>query len=97
LLLQIPCPMCGMTTTFTHLAHLQFSQALATQPFGVVLFGGMLFCMIIGGIDLVSGKGLYKIVRRWIRQRQVLFSKALMIGLILGWIYKIWIMRGLPW
>ena len=33
-----PCPMCGMTTTFTHMAHLQPLEAFVTQPFGVFLF-----------------------------------------------------------
>ena len=37
-----PCPMCGMTTTFTHMAHLSPWMAFKTQPFGVVLFLGTL-------------------------------------------------------
>ena len=33
-----PCPMCGMTTTFTLLAHIHPITAMFTQPFGLVLF-----------------------------------------------------------
>ena len=94
LLLQTPCPMCGMTTTFTHLAHLQFSEGLLNQPFGVVLFGLMLVCMAIGFIDLVTGRGVYKKTYQWIRRNDALFSRSLLLGLILGWIYKICTMQG---
>jgi hypothetical protein len=34
----IPCPFCGMTTSFSHMAHGQPLQAAQAQPMGVVLF-----------------------------------------------------------
>lgn len=32
------CPSCGLTTSFTHLAHLQWGQALSAHPLGPALF-----------------------------------------------------------
>lgn len=33
-----PCPGCGLTTAFTHMAHGQVVDAVIVQPFGAVLF-----------------------------------------------------------
>jgi len=33
-----PCPTCGMTTSFAHMARLHVRQALLAQPFGALLF-----------------------------------------------------------
>ena len=45
----LPCPMCGMTTTFTHMAHFQVVEALLNQPFGPVLFLCTVAAALIGG------------------------------------------------
>lgn len=37
-LMRIPCPSCGLTTSFAFAAHLQFRQALVASPFGLLLF-----------------------------------------------------------
>ena len=97
LLFSIPCPMCGMTTTFAHLAHFQVVEALLTQPFGVVLFALMLVLLVLGGIDLTTGKGLYKPAFQWFLKREVVFSRGLVSGLLLGWIYKLWKVGAWPW
>jgi hypothetical protein len=34
----LPCPACGLTTSFAHLARAQLSQALAANPMGLPLF-----------------------------------------------------------
>lgn len=34
----LPCPSCGLTTSFAFAAHLQFRQALVASPFGLLLF-----------------------------------------------------------
>lgn len=34
----VPCPFCGMTTSWTHAAHGHLLASLRTQPFGLVLF-----------------------------------------------------------
>ena len=87
---SLPCPMCGMTTTFSHMAHLQIGEAFLTQPFGVVLFLCMIVVLCIGGVDLISGKGVYKKAWRWFIERESILSKAIVCGLLLGWFYKLW-------
>ncbi len=34
----LPCPSCGLTTSFAFAAHFQFQQALLASPFGLLLF-----------------------------------------------------------
>ena len=33
-----PCPFCGMTTAFSHMAHGEFASAVRTQPAGALAF-----------------------------------------------------------
>ena len=33
-----PCPGCGLTTSFSHMAHFQLAGAIGANPFGVLLF-----------------------------------------------------------
>ena len=80
-----PCPACGMTRSWMHLAHGPPGAALAQSPLGTLLFlitaGGMLYLVLrsIGGmpavrIELSSGQSL-----------------ALRVGVVLGialnWLY----------
>ncbi|MFN7144825.1 MAG: DUF2752 domain-containing protein [Myxococcota bacterium] len=83
-----PCPMCGMTTTFTLLAHFRFLEALVNQPFGVVLFACTVIGAVVGLVDLLTARGLYKGVLRWIGRREQLLAIGLLVGMVLGWVYK---------
>src|ERR671923_1925965 len=38
LLTGIPCPSCGLTTSFAHAARLEFLSSLTIQPFGLIAF-----------------------------------------------------------
>lgn len=40
----LPCPSCGLTTSFSHLVRLQWSQAFQANPLGPVLF--LLFALV---------------------------------------------------
>jgi hypothetical protein len=88
----IPCPSCGLTTSFAHAARLHFYEALIAQPFGLILF-----CLTALSVPLslyliytrVSGARLFYSAR---------FNKAMyiMIALyLLGWLYKIAAMKWL--
>lgn len=52
----LPCPGCGLTTSFSHMARLQVAGAFAANPFGVLLF-----LVTATGVG-VSAVG---VVRRW--------------------------------
>lgn len=85
----VPCPMCGMTTTFTHLAHFSPLEALVTQPFGVVLFAGTVAAFAVGTADLVSPAGRWRRLVSWLDRREGWVAGFLLLGLVAGWAYKI--------
>jgi hypothetical protein len=88
-----PCPMCGMTTTFTLMAHLRPIDAFFTQPFGVVLFSVTAFGAVVGWVDLLSAVGLNRRVLRWIGRFEQRLAIGLLIGMMGGWIYKMIILH----
>ena len=84
-----PCPMCGMTTTFTHMALLQWWEALQTQPFGVALFLITLVVGVLALVELVVPKGRIVAAWRWIEARELPIAAGLVAGLLAGWGYKL--------
>lgn len=88
-----PCPMCGMTTTFGHMAHLDPVHAFVTQPFGVLLFLGTAGLFGIAVAELILPR------RRWLRLLGALapYESLLSLGFLalmgLGWAYKVVVMR----
>ncbi len=82
----IPCPSCGLTTSFAHAARLHLYHAFITQPFGVIAF-----CLTIVSIPLFA----WLIRRRiaWkdaIRARGVDAILYLLIAIyLISWFYKI--------
>lgn len=89
-----PCPMCGMTTTFTHLAHFDFLAGALNQPFGVVLFALTVGAFIVGLMDLVKPARRWKNVIRWADRHELLVAGGLLGGMIAGWAYKVALVRG---
>jgi len=85
----LPCPSCGLTTSFAHAARLHFYEALVTQPFGLIIF-----CFTVLSIPL----SIYFIRRRiaWSRliwSRKTNLAMYAMITLyLLSWLYKIAVM-----
>ena len=88
-----PCPMCGMTTTFTLYAHLRLVDALLNQPFGVVMFGGTVAAAALGLADLLSGKGYWRTALRWVERREQKVATLLLGGMLFGWVYKIFMIH----
>lgn len=83
-----PCPMCGMTTTFAHLAHFHLVDALATQPFGLVLFAGTALFAAVGWLDVASGRGFLERTLARILRFERTVAMTLLVGMTLGWLYK---------
>lgn len=86
----IPCPSCGLTTSFSHAAHLDFSQAMHVQPFGLLIFIMMAASIPISILIMTRQKPF----------SHLLFSRSanlIMYGLlslyIVSWIYKIILMN----
>lgn len=91
-----PCPMCGMTTCFTHMAHLDPLGAALAQPFGVVLFLVTLGLAAVAAVELVNPSGRWERLWAWTEPREGRAAAFLMIGLLSGWLYKLWQLGHLP-
>lgn len=83
-----PCPMCGMTTTFAHLAHGHLGEGVSNQPFGLVLFSMTVLAAVVGAIDLVSARGAYRKVLHLVGPYEQKIAGGLLFGLVGGWIWK---------
>ena len=82
----IPCPSCGLTTSFAHSARLHFYQAFTTQPFGPIAFF----------LAIASIPFFIFLIRRRIPWNEFIRAKGLdrliyvLIAMyLLSWVYKI--------
>ena len=51
----LPCPGCGLTTSFAHMVRLQVVGAARANPFGIALFLVTFFTIPVAAIGLVRG------------------------------------------
>jgi Protein of unknown function (DUF2752) len=86
----IPCPSCGLTTSFAHAARLNFYQAFVTQPFGLIAF-----CLAIVCIPLS-----FYLIRRRVLWSDVIRARifdslmyAMIVLFVLSWVYKVIAMK----
>lgn len=84
--LGLPCPFCGMTTAFSHLAHGNVATGFASQPAGALFFFGVLAVMVGGAACAVSGLFPARAVER-LTAAKGLFLLAAIVGA--AWIYTI--------
>ena len=87
--LGIPCPMCGMTTTFALMADLRPWDSFANQPMGFVFFWLCAFAAGLGLLEAISPRRRWEGVIRWLSARDVALVAALLVGLLGAWAYKI--------
>jgi len=86
----IPCPSCGLTTSFAHAARLHLYQAFITQPFGVIAF-----CLTVISIPLFAW-----LIRRRIAWKEVIHARGVDVMLylliaiyLISWLYKIAVVK----
>ena len=89
-----PCPMCGMTTTFAHMADASPLDAVRTQPFGVVLFMLTVAAASLGWSELVLPAGRWRGVRDRALAGELPIAVAVLVAMALGWAYKAAVIRG---
>lgn len=82
----IPCPNCGLTTSFAHAARLHFYLAFVTQPFGVLAFS----------LTILSIPLSVFFIRRRISWQDLIQKQGITVLLcvllflyLLSWVYKI--------
>lgn len=77
------CPLCGATTAGMHLLHGRWGQAWASNPFALLLAGGLVLCSLAWVLELAGGPALRPPRRlRPLTQNRVL---AVLGVLGLGW------------
>lgn len=94
-----PCPMCGMTTTFTLLAHFRPIDAALNQPFGPFLFSATVVAAVVGGHDLLTGGAWWRSVLAVVDRFEQKIASAMLVLMMLGWVYKVLLMHPelRPW
>ena len=83
-----PCPMCGMTTTFSLMAHGRPIEALWNQPFGVVLCGATLALAVVGTVDALFLAAWSDRIRTVLARHEARVAVVFLAGLGLGWAWK---------
>ena len=86
LIFGIPCPTCGMTTSFAHFVRGDLQSSFHTQPAGFAIALCVFAVMVAGVAGLLTGR-MWSI--NWYRVRPGL-AAAIVVGvLLLGWAYKL--------
>ncbi|MCI0661033.1 MAG: DUF2752 domain-containing protein [Acidobacteria bacterium] len=86
----IPCPGCGLTTSFAHAARLHIYQAFVTQPFGLLLFVILTLSIPLSIILMLRRLNLSQIlIPGMIR----IITWSLVVFGLISWVYKIIVMR----
>lgn len=88
----IPCPSCGLTTSFSHAAHLEFSQAMHVQPFGLLIFLLAVASIPISILIMTRQKPFSDLL--FSRSANLLMYSLLSLYIV-SWIYKIILMNPL--
>lgn len=58
----LPCPTCGMTTAFAHMAHGNVREAFVAQPMGALGFVGCVILLPFMAFAAVSGANLFQMI-----------------------------------
>jgi hypothetical protein len=82
----LPCPACGLTTSFAHLAHAELGPALAAHPLGLPLFA---LTTVLLPTALVHGYRGVSFVREVDRIQADRCALALVLALMLSWIARL--------
>ena len=82
----VPCPTCGMTTSFSFLAHGELRESLAAQPAGTVFACCTAMAAWIGMYIALTGRPSAKLINQLPVHR--VFLLMLAIGLT-GWACKV--------
>jgi hypothetical protein len=82
----IPCPSCGMTTSFAHAANGNLLGALKAQPAGAVLALGTAMVLVLSSWVLWTGSAIGAFWFERLGRRFFILGGLLVLG---AWIYKI--------
>jgi len=87
----IPCPSCGMTTSFAHAANGNLLGSIRAQPAGSVLALGTAMVFVLSVWVLATGSAIgsfwFDRIDKWF----FIFGGILVLG---AWVYKILVFKG---
>ena len=91
--LNLPCPMCGMTTTFSLMAHFRPIDAFLNQPYGVVRFGMTFATVVIALQEIVRPSKRWTAILNRMNGREQWYIAGLLLMMLVAWAYKIALLR----
>lgn len=86
----MPCPSCGLTTSFAHMVRLQWSEAWQANPWGVALFVTMLASVPFALYSAKRGRPVLDALQQVHAQRIAFGLILLGIGAWFGRLYRVW-------
>ena len=88
----IPCPTCGVTTSFAEAAHGRFKKSFFTQPMGLFTFAGICAGAVILAAALATGRSLFRLK---LPIGTCTIAVLILAIVVVSWICKIYIcLRG---
>lgn len=84
----VPCPMCGMTTSFAHMAEGDLGRALRAQPAGAGLFLALVAGAALGLADLLGARCLERLLA-WAHRHEAGLAGFGLLLLGAAWAFKI--------
>ncbi len=84
----LPCPACGMTTSFAWFAHGNIPASFYVQPMGMVLALLCGLCVWGAGYVAITGKPMHRILAIF---PEKMYLVPLLTMAVLGWVWKIYI------
>ena len=89
--LGIPCPSCGMTTSFAHAADGNLLSSFMTQPAGALLALGTAIVCVISGWVFLTGSALGSFWMSRVTTRVYVLAGVIVLA---AWVYKILVFKG---
>lgn len=84
--MNLPCPSCGMTTSFSLAVRGELLAAMQAQPMGALLALAAAVAVVVAGFTAATGSRSYELLG------SLLGGRAVWVGLVLAalaWVYKI--------
>lgn len=83
----VPCPSCGMTTSWAHMTKLQVTSSFAANPGGALL---ALTGMLVGPwlvMTAIKGDWYIGVPQNWVI---ITVGSSLLVVIIVNWIWQVW-------
>ena len=87
-LTEVPCPMCGATTTFSLMADLRWLEGIANQPFAALLFLVTVGSFAVSTSEALVPRGRWTRLSERLQPYELTIIAALGCFMLVAWIYK---------